>query len=75
MPTFDIAAGANFAVPGGTYTGGTTFNVGAGAAVTIGAYFTGGAIFNLGTGSVVTMGEQPDFLRNAHRQRERHRAG
>ena len=55
--TFNIAAGTSFTVPGGSYTGGTTFNVGAGATVTIdsGTSFTGGAVFNLGTGSVVNI--------------------
>jgi protocatechuate 3,4-dioxygenase beta subunit len=62
--TYNVAPGAHFSVPDGTYNGGTTFNVGANAFVTIdGGRFTGGCIFNVASGAVVdlTGGGNPTF--------------
>ncbi len=56
--TIDVAAGTSYTVPDGTYSGGTTFNVGGNATLTMddGGTFTGGAVFNVGANATVTVG-------------------
>jgi hypothetical protein len=55
--TINVDAGADFTVPAGSYTGGTTFNVGAGAMVAIssGNAFTGGVVFNVASSAIVDL--------------------
>ena len=60
--SYSPSRGNDVPSPTDRYVDGTTFNVGAGATVTIDAgTFTGGAVFNLDSGAVVDIIGTPSF--------------